>query len=91
MRLIDAHAYAERIIAIMTCWRCSPCLTQNEAEQAIGYLQVALREIIEMPTAYDIEKVIEDIDKKSFDYYTQSGAAIDVGEIEEIIRRGGMD
>ena len=41
-------------------------------------------------TAYDIEKVIEDIVEKSFDYYTGSGAAIDVGEAEEIIRRGGI-
>lgn len=42
------------------------------------------------PTSYDIEKVIEKIGMKSFDYYTGSGAAIDVGEAEEIIRRGGI-
>lgn len=42
------------------------------------------------PTVYDSEKVIEEIDKKSFSYYTKSGAAIDVGEAEEIIRKGGM-
>lgn len=41
------------------------------------------------PTAYDIEKVIKDIDMESFQYYTKSGTAIDVGEAEEIIRRGG--
>lgn len=40
--------------------------------------------------AYDIKKVIEKISLKSFDYYTGSGAAIDVGEAEEIIRRGGI-
>lgn len=42
-------------------------------------------------TAYDIEKVITEINMKSFDYYTGSGAAIDVGDVEEIIRRGGID
>lgn len=42
-------------------------------------------------TAYDKEKVIEKIGLKSFDYYTGSGVAIDVGEAEEIIRRGGTD
>lgn len=42
------------------------------------------------PTAFDVENVIEDIGMKSFEYYTKSGAAIDVGEAEEIIRRGGI-
>lgn len=42
------------------------------------------------PTAYDVENVIKHIDMKSFQYYTKSGEAIDVGEVEEIIRKGGV-
>lgn len=41
----------------------------------------------EQKAAFEAEKVIEAIDKKSFDYYTPSGYAVDMGDVAEVIRR----
>ena len=43
-----------------------------------------------LPTAFNIERIIQQIDLKSFDYYTKSGAVIDVDDACDIIRKGGV-
>ena len=42
------------------------------------------------PTAFNVERIIQQIDLKSFDYYTKSGAVIDVDDACDIIRKGGI-
>ena len=43
-----------------------------------------------LPTAFNVERIIQQIDLESFDYYTKSGDVIDVDDACDIIRKGGV-
>lgn len=59
MRLIDADKFKEEIMLIMQCWSISPALSPSEADKAKSNLRTALSTLSDMPTAYDVDKVIK--------------------------------
>ena len=84
MRLIDADSF----ISFMKNYQKEIDATGTHGEYNL--LKRIIKGMENEPTAYDVENVIKDIDMESFEYYTKSGAAIDVGKAEDIIRKGGV-
>ena len=93
MRLIDADKLAEDIIKIC---KCQPYLEGMQSE--IVYIQDV---IDEQPTAFDVEKVVSELEKSHFhtdatfddDGYCNddSEEVVNLNEAIEIIKRGGID
>lgn len=93
MRLIDADKLMEDIIKIC---KCQPYLEGMQSE--IVYIQDV---VDEQPTAFDVDKVVEQLEKSHFhtdatfddDGYCNddSEEVVNLNEAIEIIRGGGTD
>lgn len=86
MRLIDADALLKHFETI------------QEQENAIGLDFVAITdEIKEQPTAYDPDKVVEQLEKEKNPLYREDGSlmgkrtVIRIDKVIEIVKGGGVD
>lgn len=89
MRLIDADKYKEEIMLIMQCWSISPVLSPSEADEAKSNLRTELNVLSNMPTAYDVDKVVEEI-RKYADNVAELGGNFLPKVVIEIIKSGGV-
>lgn len=82
MRLIYADAMLERLEE----WN-----TKDKIDKAL--YNFALNRVMEQPTAYDIDKVVEELkESATYDtYWDDGGYSIDLYDAIEIVRRGGVD
>ena len=81
MRLIDADKLMEEIIKIC---KCQPYLEGMQSE--IVYIQDV---VDEQPTAFDVEKVVEQLEKES--YYTDietDREVVNLNKASEIVKEG---
>lgn len=81
MRLIDADALYEKL--------------QKYSSYDLDFFDSELREVIEtIPTAYDVEKVVEELKELSNAeadyYYAKSNDVIDRENAIEIVKSGGV-
>lgn len=78
MRLIDADILKEYIKMGIDCG---------------GTLEELFDRLDDIPTAYDIDKVLEEINKESWEYMSDFGdtRVIDFADAIEIVRRGWID
>lgn len=82
MRLIDADALYEKL--------------QNDSTYDLDFLDYELREIIgNQPTAFDTEKVVEQLEGLSNAeadyYYARSNDVIDREDAIDIVKKGGVE
>lgn len=85
MRLIDADELLKRIAK----WIHAPCGREETLEQMLvnDIGASVCMEIEEMPTAFDKEKVIDELEDYLFEKYCIEGDA----KIDEIVERGGLN
>ena len=86
MRLIDADELIERIEKWMPK---DPCGREQTVEERIA-TDIAVSvcmEIEEAPTAFDKEKVIEELENYLFEKYCVEGDS----RIDEIVEKGGIE
>ena len=84
MRLIDADKLMEDIIKIC---KCQPYLEGMQSE--IVYIQDV---IDEQPTAFDVDKVVEQLEKESYYIDIETDReVVNLNEAIEIVRRGEIN
>lgn len=93
MRLIDANEQVGE--GYLQDWYINSVL-DDEPVWTEAHIEELCQDFVVIPkemakTAYDVEKVLEEIDRKAFDYYTPSGYAIDQGDVNAIVKRGGRN
>lgn len=77
-RLIDADALYSEIGSI------TPVDIHDLAYQTLKAIKNA-------PTAYDVEKIVERLRGKAFDYRFSEGEMVDLSDAIEIVRKGGVE
>lgn len=83
MRLIDADKLMEDIIKIC---KCQPYLEGMQSE--IVYIQDV---VDEQPTAFDVEKVVEQLEKESYYIDIETDReVVNLNEAIEIVKAGGV-
>ena len=83
MRLIDADKLIEEINNLG--WRLYDTLT-------LKGLSIALETINQQPTAFDVEKVVEQLEKESYYIDIETDReVVNLNETIEIVRNGGID
>lgn len=89
MRLIDADAYKDYI-----CRNCIDVGYNFYGAKDISKCPcIKVLEIDYRPTAYDVDKVVEEINEESWEYMSDFGdtRVIDFVDAIDIVRRGGVD
>ena len=86
MRLIDADALIEKVRK----WYWDKGKQDTDPMFADLWVNLFITTIKESQTVFNLENVIQQIDLKSFDYYTKSGSVIDTDDACEIIKKGGI-
>lgn len=83
VRMIDAEAWIEELNQVIN----DPNEIAPAKQMAVGLIAM----ISERPTACDLDKIVDQIEYKAFDYYSQSEFAVDLGDVRAIISRRGLE
>ena len=103
MRLIDADAWIEKLSKSFITPNYHPDLGDAfqcmEAEKHNEQIAELIMQIANQPTAYDVEKVVEELENKMFsaECYNDDfngceiGNLLCMGDVYEIVKRGGVE
>ena len=68
---------------------------KDAEQQAHSYSTMMLYEIADMiedaPTAYDVDKVVEQLEKESYQEWCDSPKIVELNDAIEIVKGGGVD
>lgn len=56
-----------------------------------AYKKYILDVINEQPTAYDVDKVVEELRKESYQEFCDSPRIVDLKDVIDIVKRGGVE
>lgn len=93
-RLIDADALIEELKTLQVSVTGLRAGKGILAEYAKQYRESILRVIDEQPTAYDVEKVVQELNEESSMFHSMFGysvCSIRLGKAKDIVRKGGVE
>ena len=67
----------------------SDMYTLNEEAKVV--LETIVRIVTEQPTAYDVEKVVAELKKESYQEYCDSERIVELKDAIDIVRKGGVE
>ena len=85
--LISRETIKSQIGTIRECWSTSPFVSADDMKLYSKVFNVVLQEISDCQTAFDKEKVIEELENYLFEKYCVEGDE----KIAEIVEKGGID
>ena len=85
--LISRRTIKSLVETIRDCWAISPYVSANDMKLYSKVFNVVLNEISNCPTAFDKEKVIEELEDYLFDKYCIEGD----WKVVEIVEKGGIE
>lgn len=95
--LISRKTIKSQIETIRDCWGTSPFVSSSDMKLYAETFNVVLQTISDCHTAFNKEKVIEELQKHSHNYYPSidhyclSRKAVDLKDAIEIVEKGGTE
>lgn len=96
MRLIDADDFMKKLLSVKRINKESPLLDDDPEinNYDVGQeetFDLIIRKLSEQPTAYDIEKMVEQLEELQQYYIYSIDDLVRLKEVKEILKRGGAN